>query len=89
MIAQPEPVCRLVGRKDAQVPEAQAMMIVDVIQGTPEWRQARVGSLGASRLHDAVARTSPDTSHNEMHRGAESAKVLLQQRLSGDSRAPR
>jgi putative phage-type endonuclease len=33
------------------------MMVVDVTQGTPEWHQARVGSLGASRVHDAVART--------------------------------
>jgi len=33
------------------------MMMVDVVQGTPEWRQARVGSLGASRVHDAVTRT--------------------------------
>jgi hypothetical protein len=30
---------------------------INVTQGTPEWRQARVGSLGASRVHDAVART--------------------------------
>jgi putative phage-type endonuclease len=35
----------------------KAMMVVNVIQGTPEWRQARVGSLGASRVYDAVART--------------------------------
>jgi putative phage-type endonuclease len=33
------------------------MMVVNVTQGSPEWRQARVGSLGASRVHDAVART--------------------------------
>jgi len=35
----------------------KAMMVVNVTQGTPEWRQARVGSLGASRVYDAVART--------------------------------
>jgi putative phage-type endonuclease len=35
----------------------KTMMVVDLTQGTPEWRQARVGSLGASRVHDAVART--------------------------------
>jgi putative phage-type endonuclease len=35
----------------------KAMVVVDVTQGTLEWRQARVGSLGASRVHDAVART--------------------------------
>lgn len=28
-----------------------------MIQGTDEWIQARVGSLGASRLHEAVSRT--------------------------------
>ena len=32
-------------------------ILVDVVQGTPEWRQARVGSLGASRVHEAIART--------------------------------
>jgi putative phage-type endonuclease len=32
-------------------------LVVDVVQGTPEWRQARVGSLGASRVHEAIART--------------------------------
>jgi putative phage-type endonuclease len=57
MIAQPDPVCHLVGPKNAQVPGPQAKMVVNVMQGTPEWRQARVGSLGASRVHDAVART--------------------------------
>jgi YqaJ-like viral recombinase domain len=57
MMAQPEPVCHLVIPKDMQAPGTQAMTVVDVIQGTPEWRQARVGSLGASRVHDAVART--------------------------------
>jgi len=37
----------------------------------------------------ARSAASPNISHKEMHRGAESAKALLQQRLSGDSRAPR
>lgn len=32
-------------------------MILDVEQGSEEWRAARCGSLGASRLHEAVART--------------------------------
>jgi putative phage-type endonuclease len=57
MVAQPEPVCHLVIPKDVQAPGTQTMTVVGVIQGTPEWRQARVGSLGASRVHDAVART--------------------------------
>ena len=30
---------------------------LELIQGTEEWRQARVGSLGASRIADAIART--------------------------------
>jgi hypothetical protein len=33
--------------------------------------------------------SSPDISHKKMHRGAESAKVLLREGLSEDSRAPR
>ena len=41
----------------ALFPTEKAMMVVNVTQGTPEWRQARVGSLGASRVHDAIART--------------------------------
>lgn len=28
-----------------------------LVQGSPEWLLARVGSLGASRVHDAIART--------------------------------
>lgn len=30
---------------------------IDLIQGTPEWHQARAGSLGASQIHEALART--------------------------------
>lgn len=33
------------------------MGALELIQGSDEWRLARVGSLGASRLHDAIART--------------------------------
>jgi putative phage-type endonuclease len=32
-------------------------MSEELIQGSPEWIAARVGSLGASRLHEALART--------------------------------
>jgi putative phage-type endonuclease len=32
-------------------------MTDELIQGSPEWIAARVGSLGASRLHEALART--------------------------------
>lgn len=30
---------------------------LDLIQGTPEWHQARCGSLGASQVHEALAHT--------------------------------
>jgi len=40
-------------------------------------------------LTTPIGRASPHLSHKEMHRGAESAKVLLREGLSGDSRAPR
>jgi len=33
------------------------METIDLIQGSPEWLAARVGSLGASRVADALART--------------------------------
>jgi len=36
-----------------------------------------------------IKRSNPLISCKEMHRGAESAKVVLRQRLSEDSRAPR
>src|SRR5262249_7528566 len=36
-----------------------------------------------------TARPSPYLSHKKMYRGAESVKVLLRQRVSADSRAPR
>lgn len=32
-------------------------MSIDLVQGSDEWKQARCGSLGASRLHEAIART--------------------------------
>jgi hypothetical protein len=31
--------------------------ILEVEQGSPEWHQARCGSLGGSRLHEAIAKT--------------------------------
>src|SRR5262245_46528789 len=37
----------------------------------------------------AGARASPHISHKEMHRGAESTKVVVPQQLSEDSGAPR
>jgi putative phage-type endonuclease len=48
-MTQPEPTALFAAEN--------AMRVINVAQGTPEWRQARVGSLGASRVHDAVART--------------------------------
>lgn len=33
------------------------MQVLDLVQGSEEWRRARAGSLGASQIHEAVART--------------------------------
>jgi two-component system, NtrC family, sensor kinase len=45
----------------------------------------------AQPVFDAISKSAASLhiSHIEMHRGAESAKVLLRQRLSADSRSPR
>jgi hypothetical protein len=40
-------------------------------------------------LPDGLATTNPFISHKKMHRGAESAKVVVPQRLSSDSETPR
>lgn len=56
-------------------------MILDVEQGSEEWKAARCGSLGASRLHEAVARTKTGW-------GASRANILadlLLERLTGKS----
>ena len=55
------------------------MDIVDLQQGSPEWRAARAGSLGASQIAEAVARTKSGW-------GASRANLLAQltvERLTG------
>lgn len=55
------------------------MSEVDLIQRSEEWLQARVGSLGASCLHEVVARTKTGYSASRANRLA----ALLVERLTG------
>lgn len=55
------------------------MNMLDVEQNTEEWRMARVGSLGASRLHEAIARTKSGYGASRMNLMAE----LICERLTG------
>ena len=50
-----------------------------IIQGSPEWMQARVGSLGASRISEATARTKTGWGASRANLMAE----LLVERLTG------
>lgn len=55
------------------------MKILDCVQGSPEWHQARCGSLGASQVADTLARTKSGW-------GASRANVMAQliaERLTG------
>lgn len=55
------------------------MDVLDVVQGSPEWRAARAGSLGASQLNDALAKTKSGW-------GASRANLMAQlivERLTG------
>jgi len=54
-------------------------MTVDLVQGTDEWLQARVGSLGASCIHEVMAKTKAGPSASRANR---LAKLLLE-RLTG------
>jgi len=54
-------------------------MTEDLIQGTPEWIAARVGSLGASRVADAVARTKSGWGTSRANLMAE----IIAERLTG------
>jgi putative phage-type endonuclease len=54
-------------------------MSEELIQGSPEWKAARCGSLGASRLADAVARTKTGYGASRANLMAE----LLVERLTG------
>jgi putative phage-type endonuclease len=54
-------------------------MTVDLIQGTDEWRLARCGSLGASRVADAVAKVKSGWGASRANLMAE----LIAERLTG------
>jgi hypothetical protein len=56
---------------------------VDLIQGSDEWKRARAGSLGASQIHEALARTKNGW-------GASRANIIAQlviERLTGEPSA--
>lgn len=55
------------------------MTTINLIQGTPEWKQARCGSLGASRIADAMARTKTGWGASRANLMAE----LICERLTG------
>jgi putative phage-type endonuclease len=55
----------------------------ELIQGSPEWIAARVGSLGASRLHEAVAKTKTGYGASRANLMAE----LICERLTGQAAA--
>ena len=50
-----------------------------LVQGTDEWKMARVGSLGASRIHEAVAKTKSGWSASRANLMA----LLITERLTG------
>lgn len=52
-----------------------------LVQGSPEWVQARVGSLGASAVHEVVARTKSGYSASR----ANALARLLVERLTGQA----
>jgi predicted phage-related endonuclease len=53
--------------------------MIELVQGSEEWKLARCGSLGASRLADAVARTKTGYGASRANLMAE----LLVERLTG------
>lgn len=55
------------------------MTVIDCIQGTDEWHAARCGSLGASAVHEVVARTKTGYSASRANRMA----TLIVERLTG------
>ena len=55
------------------------MSSLELVQGTEEWRLARVGSLGASRIADAIARTKTGYGASRANLMAE----LICERLTG------
>ena len=55
------------------------MMTVELVQGSDEWRLARCGSLGASRVADAIAKTKSGWGASRANLMAE----LIAERLTG------
>lgn len=55
------------------------MNVLDLVQGSDEWRAARAGSLGASALHEAVARTKSGYAASRANRMA----TMVIERLTG------
>ena len=55
------------------------MRVIDCVQGSPEWHAARCGSLGASALHEAVAKTKAGWGASRANRMA----TLIIERLTG------
>lgn len=56
------------------------METTELVQGTDEWRRARAGSLGASVVHEAVARTKTGWGASRANRMA----TLVIERLTGE-----
>jgi len=56
---------------------------VDLIQGSEEWKRARAGSLGASQIHEALARTKSGWGSS---RANVAAKIVVE-RLTGEPSA--
>lgn len=57
-------------------------MTEHLIQGTEEWKQARIGSLGASVIHEVIAKNASGPSASRATRLA----ALLLERLTGQER---
>ena len=55
-------------------------MTEEIIQGTAEWKAARAGSLGASQVHDALAKTKTGWGAGR----ANTMAALITERLTGE-----
>lgn len=53
------------------------MIIIDVEQGSPEWKQARLGKVTASRMHDLMAKTKTGYSTSRANYAAELIAEIL------------
>lgn len=52
----------------------------ELIQGSPEWLAARVGSLGASNVHDVIAKTKSGYAASRMNKMAEMVVEIVTNR---------